>query len=64
MRSADPGLSFFLRAFLFTLYSFCFAKKSYRIGFVHTQERLWRRDFCDRAKLRRTDLESGGSHNE
>ena len=23
---------------------------------VHTQERLWRRDFCDGAKLRRADF--------
>ena len=29
---------------------------------VHTQERLWRRDFCDGAKLRRADLKSGESH--
>ena len=25
-------------------------------AFVHTQERLWRRDFCDWAKLRRANL--------
>ena len=29
---------------------------------VHTQERLWRRDFSDGAKLRRADLENGASH--
>ena len=29
---------------------------------VHTQERLWWRDFCNGAKLRPADLESGGSH--
>ena len=29
---------------------------------VHTQERLWRVDFCDGAKLRRADLDSGASH--
>lgn len=26
------------------------------------QERLWRRDFCDGAKLRQADLESGATH--
>ena len=30
---------------------------------VHTQERLWRRDLYDGAKLRRANLESGASHN-
>ena len=30
--------------------------------FHHTQERLWRRDFCDGAKLSRADIESGKSH--
>ena len=29
---------------------------------VHTQERLWRRDFSDGAKTRRADLENGASH--
>ena len=29
---------------------------------VHTQERLWRRDFCHGAKTRRADLENGASH--
>ena len=29
---------------------------------VHTQERLWRRDFSNGAKLRRADLENGASH--
>ena len=29
---------------------------------VHTQELLQRRDFCDGAKMRRADLESGASH--
>ena len=29
---------------------------------VHTQELLWRRDYCDGAKLSRADLESGASH--
>ena len=29
---------------------------------VHTQDLLWRRDFCDGAKLRRADLESGASN--
>ena len=27
-----------------------------------TQERLWQRDFCAGAKLRRADLESGALH--
>ena len=35
-------------------------------AFVHTHEqlwgRLWRGDFCDRAKMRRAYLESGTSH--
>ena len=26
---------------------------------VHTQERLWRRDFCHGTKTRRADLENG-----
>ena len=29
---------------------------------VHTQERLWRRDLYDGAKLRRANLDSGASH--
>ena len=29
---------------------------------VYAQEQLERRDFCDGAKLRRADLESGASH--
>ena len=29
---------------------------------VHTLELLQRRDFCDGAKMRRADLESGASH--
>ena len=29
---------------------------------VHTQERLWRRDFSNGAKLHRADLENGASH--
>ena len=29
---------------------------------VYAQEQLGRRDFCDRAKLRRADLERGASH--
>ena len=29
---------------------------------VYTQERLFRRDFCNGAKLRRADLSSGESH--
>ena len=29
---------------------------------VNTQQRLWRRDFCDGAKLRRTVLKSEASH--
>ena len=37
--------------------SFCAAKKIISDwASVHTQERLWRRDFCDEAKLRRADL--------
>ena len=28
---------------------------------VHTKERLWRRDFCDVAKLRSADLSGEGS---
>ena len=31
---------------------------------VHTQKTVWRRDFCDRAKLRRADLERGALHIE
>ena len=29
---------------------------------LHTQERLWRRNFCNGAKLPSADLESGVSH--
>lgn len=43
--------------------SFCTATNIVQGGVsVHTQERLWWRDFCDGAKLRRVDLESGESH--
>ena len=51
---------------MFIRYWIAFAppQKSYRIkrASVHTQERLWRRDFCDGAKLRRADLLSEESH--
>ena len=43
--------------------SFCAAMKIIpATASVHTQERLWRRDFCNGAKLRRADLKSGASH--
>ena len=47
----------------FILDSFCAAIKIIpdRVS-VHTQERLWRRDLCGEAKLRRADLKSGASH--
>ena len=50
---------------MFTLYWIAFAplRKLYRKGpNLHTQKRLWRRDFCDGAKLRRADLLSEQSH--
>ena len=31
-------------------------------AFVHIRERLWWRDFCNGAKLRRANLERGASH--
>ena len=43
--------------------SFCAATKIIPdMASVPTQERLWRRDFCDGAKLRRADLLSEESH--
>ena len=44
--------------------NFCAAKKLVlNKASVHTQKRLWRRDFCDGAtKLRCANLESGVSH--
>ena len=50
---------------MFTLQDIAFAlqRKSYQTGaYVHTQERLWRRDFYDGTKLRPADIESGASH--
>ena len=40
---------------VFTLHRIAFAppRKSYQMGLQLTQERLWRRCFCDEAKLRR-----------
>ena len=43
--------------------SFCAATKIIPdMASVPTQERLWRRDFCDGANLRRADLLSEESH--
>ena len=62
MRSADPNLPFFLC----TVSLKDGAQNIWYGAFVHTHEqlwdRLWRRDFCDRAKMRRPYLESGASH--
>ena len=33
------------------------ARKQYRIGLLFTQERWFRRDFCNRAKLRHISVE-------
>ena len=62
MRSADPNLPFFLC----TVSLKEDAQDIWYGAFVHTHEqlwgRLWRRDFCDRAKMRRAYLEGGASH--
>ena len=62
-----PSLVIAKRCFkaMFTFYRIALAppRKSYTDGAsVRTQERLWRRDFCDVGKLRRADLESGVSN--
>ena len=44
---------------MFTLFRIAFAHAPKIVAeraSVHTQERFCRRDFCDRAKLRRADL--------
>ena len=62
MRSADPNLPFFLC----TVSLKEDAQDIWYGAFVHTHEqlwgRLWRRDLCDRAKMRRAYLEGGASH--